>query len=84
MREAGVEMQGKDGKYIFGLARVGEKGQIVIPSEARKIFGINPGDSLLILGDVEQGLAIVKPDILEEFASSIMDGKRQENAPEKE
>ena len=76
-------MQGKDGKYIFGLAKVGEKGQIVIPQEARKIFGIQPGDSLLILGDIEQGLAIVRPDVLENFAASVMDNKRKEDPEDK-
>ena len=52
-------MQGKDGKYIFGLARVGEKGQIVIPAKARKLFGIEPGDKLIVLGDEAQGLALL-------------------------
>ena len=48
------------GKHIFGMVRVGEKGQIVIPSKARKIFNIEPGDQLIILGDEGQGLAVVK------------------------
>lgn len=52
-------MLGQDGKYIFGTAKVGERGQIVIPKEARDVMGIKPGDTLLILGDKKQGLAIV-------------------------
>ena len=52
-------MLGTDGKYIFGTAKVGERGQIVIPKEAREVMGIYPGDTLLILGDEKQGLAIV-------------------------
>ena len=52
-------MLGTDGKYIFGTAKVGERGQIVIPKEAREVMGIHPGDTLLILGDEKQGLAIV-------------------------
>ena len=48
------------GKHIFGMVKVGEKGQIVIPSKARKIFNIEPGDQLIILGDEGQGLAVVK------------------------
>lgn len=52
-------MLGTDGKYIFGTAKVGERGQIVIPKEAREVIGIHPGDTLLILGDEKQGLAIV-------------------------
>ncbi len=48
------------GKHIFGIVKVGDKGQIVIPSKARKIFGINPGDNLIVLGDEGQGIAIIK------------------------
>ena len=48
------------GKHIFGMVKVGDKGQIVIPANARKIFDIQPGDNLLILGDEEQGIAILK------------------------
>lgn len=47
------------GKHMFGLAKVGDKGQIVIPAKARKIFGIEPGDNLVILGDETQGLALI-------------------------
>ena len=42
------------------MVKVGDKGQIVIPAEARKIFDINPGDNLIVLGDESQGIAIVK------------------------
>ena len=48
------------GKHIFGMVKVGDKGQIVIPAEARKVFDINPGDNLIVLGDESQGIAIVK------------------------
>ena len=48
------------GNHIFGMVKVGDKGQIVIPAEARKIFDINPGDNLIVLGDESQGIAIVK------------------------
>lgn len=47
------------GKHMFGVAKVGDKGQIVIPAKARKIFGIEPGDNLVILGDETQGLALI-------------------------
>ncbi|RVU97752.1 AbrB/MazE/SpoVT family DNA-binding domain-containing protein [Coriobacteriales bacterium OH1046] len=50
-------MNGPDGKYAW-TATVGEKGQIVIPKQARDIFGIKPGDTLLLLGDIERGIAI--------------------------
>lgn len=48
------------GKHVFGMVKVGDKGQIVIPAKARKIFDIKPGDNLLILGDEGQGIAIIK------------------------
>lgn len=52
------------GKYMFGMVKVGDKGQIVIPAKARKIFNIKPGDNLVILGDENAGLAIFKEEDL--------------------
>ena len=60
------------GKHIFGIVTVGEKGQMVIPKDARKIFDINPGDKLMVLGDEEQGIAIVKTDAFTGFANEIL------------
>ena len=60
-------------RHIFGSVKVGERGQIVIPKEAREIFGIEPGDLLLVLGDLERGLALVKADALQEFARMILE-----------
>ena len=54
--------EGPPGKFFFGLVKVGEKGQIVIPKKARDVLEIKPGDSLLVLGDVQQGLALVRSD----------------------
>lgn len=48
------------GKHLFGLVTVGDKGQIVIPAKARKVFDIKAGDQLLVLGDEAQGIAIIK------------------------
>lgn len=48
------------GRHIFGAVTVGDKGQIVIPVKARKIFQIQPGDALIVLGDEKQGLALMK------------------------
>lgn len=48
------------GKHVFGMVKVGEKGQIVIPAKARKVFDIKPGDNLVVLGDEAQGIAILK------------------------
>lgn len=68
----GKHLLGKPkGKHIFGTAKVGEKGQIVIPKEARQIFGVQPGDTLLILGDEETGIIVTKPDVLREAANGI-------------
>ena len=55
----GLEVPPK-GKHIFGMVKVGEKGQIVIPAKARKIFDIRPGDNLIVLGDEGQGIALIK------------------------
>ena len=48
-----------EGKHVFGLVTVGDKGQIVIPVQARRIFHISPGDQLMVLGDEDRGLALV-------------------------
>ena len=61
------------GHYIFGTARVGEKGQIVIPKEARAHFGIQPGDMLLILGDDDNGILVSRPDVLHQAADQIFE-----------
>jgi AbrB family looped-hinge helix DNA binding protein len=65
-------MAAPKGKHIFGTVKVGEKGQIVIPKEARQVFGIKPGDSLLVLGDEAQGIAIVKSNIFMNMISKMM------------
>ncbi|MDY5057696.1 MAG: helix-turn-helix domain-containing protein [Bullifex sp.] len=64
------------GKHIFGMVRVGEKGQIVIPAKARKIFDIKPGDNLVVLGDEGQGIALLK----EENLLRMLSMARSENA----
>ena len=56
---------------VFGTARVGDRGQIVIPKEAREFFGIEPGDTLLILGKSETGLIVSKPETLNNLANEI-------------
>lgn len=50
-------MKGPKGKYAWTV-KVGEKGQIVIPKEARDLFEIEPGDTLMLLGDIKKGIAI--------------------------
>jgi AbrB family looped-hinge helix DNA binding protein len=60
-------------RHLFGSVKVGERGQIVIPKEAREIFNIRQGDILLVLGDVERGIALVKADAIQEFARKILE-----------
>ena len=57
--ESGITIPPSRGKYFFGAVSVGERGQIVIPKEAREVFNINSGDKLLILGDDERGIAVI-------------------------
>ena len=52
------------GKYIFGAVTVGEKGQIVIPKKAREIFHIQAGDTLVVLVDEAQGLALISSEAM--------------------
>ena len=70
-------MKAPDGKYIFGTVKVGERGQIVIPKEARDVFDIKPGDTLLMLGDESQGIAIVKNDLFKQFAQDILSAQER-------
>ena len=66
-------MQEKDGKYIFGVVKVGDKGQIVIPKDARNVYGIKPGDALIMLGD-ERGIALLKTEIFQNAIDQVMGG----------
>ena len=64
---------------VFGTARVGDRGQIVLPKEAREFFGIEPGDTLLILGKSETGLIVTKPETLSDLASRIFQTVEKED-----
>lgn len=68
--ETGIGVPPK-GKFFFGSVVVGERGQIVIPKEARIVFNINAGDKLLILGDDERGLGIVHQRDLINFVGNM-------------
>ncbi|GKX28412.1 AbrB family transcriptional regulator [Vallitalea longa] len=63
-----------DGKYMSSV-KVGTKGQIVIPKEARDMFNIKPGDTLLLLADVDRGIAINRLDFFDKMADGIFSGK---------
>lgn len=72
-------MQSGKGKYMFGICKVGDRGQIVIPKEARLVFGIEPGDSLILLGDKKKGLAIVKAEVFGAVCDEILDAKGEQD-----
>lgn len=65
-----MPLQVPEGRFM-GLVKVGEKGQIVIPKGARDIFDIKPGDNLLLLADVNQGIALVQADAYFQFADML-------------
>ena len=72
------------GKYkqqrVIGTAKVGDRGQIVIPKEARELFGIKPGDTLLILAEEDTGLIVSRPEVLRALAEQFFYGvKKEEN-----
>ena len=77
---AGKHILGKGkAQKVFGTAKVGDRGQIVIPKEAREFFGIEPGDTLLILGKSETGLIISRPETLNNLANMIFDSVENED-----
>jgi AbrB family looped-hinge helix DNA binding protein len=65
-------------KRVFGTAKVGDRGQIVIPKEARELFGIKPGDTLLILGEEDTGLIVSRPDVLSNIANQLFNSVAKE------
>lgn len=66
-------MQEKDGKHLFGVVKISDKGQIVIPKEARKLYNLQAGDTLMLLGD-KNGIAMVKTDIFYDLVDQVMEG----------
>jgi len=62
------------GRYLYGVVTVADRGQVVIPKEARDHFNIKPGDKLLVVGNVKQGLGIafVKAEAMKKWAEQIM------------
>ena len=76
----GKHILGKQtGQRVFGTAKVGDRGQIVIPKEARELFGIKPGDTLLILGEAETGLIVSRPEVLNDLATEILSNVKKED-----
>lgn len=76
----GKHILGKgNARKVFGTAKVGDRGQIVIPKEARELFNIRPGDTLLILGEAETGLIVSRPEVLSDIANQIFNTIRSED-----
>jgi len=74
----GKHLLGKgNSKRVFGTAKVGDRGQIVIPKEARELFQIRPGDTLLILGEENKGLIVSRPELLRDLADQIFESKEK-------
>jgi AbrB family looped-hinge helix DNA binding protein len=72
--------EGKQESYIYGTVKVGDRGQVVIPSKARKDLNIKPGDLLLVMtGRNRRGIAMVKADAMRGFADRIMRGLEEIN-----
>ena len=59
-----------DGKYAW-MVKIGEKGQFVIPKEARELFDLQPGDEILVLGDIERGIAILPKGKQQDYVKHI-------------
>lgn len=66
-------MIAEQGKFIFGVVKVGERGQIVIPKEAREQYEIKPGDNLVVLGD-QKGIAMLKTEVFQNIINQAMEG----------
>jgi AbrB family looped-hinge helix DNA binding protein len=77
--KSGIDMgESAEGMSIYGTVKVGDRGQVVIPSKARKDFNIKPGDLLLVLtGRNRRGITMVKTDAMREFASRVLRGIEQ-------
>ena len=76
----GKHLLGKQNpQRVFGTAKVGDRGQIVIPKEAREFYGIDPGDTLLLLGDAETGLIVTRPEVLNSLADQILNTVKKED-----
>ena len=71
----------KNNQYM-GSVKVGPKGQVVIPKEVREMFGIQPGDTLMLLADPQKGIAIERMSFFTSIADAIFKGRGKELYPE--
>jgi AbrB family looped-hinge helix DNA binding protein len=70
--------------HFMTTVKVGPKGQVVIPKEIRDMFGIQPGDSLIMMADSGKGIAIHKQSVMEQIAKAIFDGQGMVQYPKEE
>ena len=70
-------MNVQNGKYAW-MVKIGEKGQFVIPKEARDLFDLQPGNEILVLGDENRGLAILPKEMQKEYIGRIFSGLEEE------
>ena len=74
----------RDDRHYMSSVRVGPKGQIVIPKEAREFFGIEPGDLLVLLADKKRGIALQSPEKLNLFMRQMFEGLPDDGEEETE
>lgn len=77
-------MKTSDNKNYIGSVKVGPKGQIVIPKDVRDMFGIEPGDTLIILADSKKGIALERFSIFSGIADKILSGHGKELYPDRD
>ena len=65
-------MKVHDGKFAW-MVKIGEKGQFVIPKEAREVFGFQPGEEIIVLGDVNRGIAILPREMQKEYIARLFE-----------
>jgi AbrB family looped-hinge helix DNA binding protein len=78
-----MEMKAPEGKFM-ATVKVGEKGQIVIPKGARELFDIQPGDTLLLMADKKQGIALVRNEVYSRFMDAVFQAQRHPVDPEED
>lgn len=77
-------MAKKDKTGYIGMVKLGPKGQIVIPKEVRDMFGVKPGDSLMLLATPAKGIALQKPNVMLRIADAILGGQGSSPIPEED